>query len=89
LAEQSGCLSCHSTDGSKLVGPTWKGLYKSEVLLADGTTVEVDDDYLHRAIEDPGAEIVQGFPDIMPKNFKDQLTPEQIKLIVEYVESVK
>lgn len=89
LAQQYGCLSCHSVDGSTSVGPTWKGLYESEVLLADGTTVEVDDDYLRRAIEDPGAEIVQGFPDIMPKNFKDQLTPEQIGLIVEYIESVK
>ncbi len=89
LAEQYGCLSCHSVDGSTLVGPTWKGLYESDVPLADGTTVEADDDYLHRSIEDPGVEIVQGFPDIMPKNFKDQLTPEQIKLIVEYVESVK
>ncbi|MFQ5341831.1 MAG: cytochrome c oxidase subunit II [Anaerolineae bacterium] len=89
LAQEYGCLGCHSIDGSPSVGPTWKGLYESEVPLADGTTVEVDDDYLHRAIEDPGAEIVQGFPDIMPKNFKDQLTPEQIKLIVEYVESVK
>ncbi len=89
LAEQYGCLSCHSIDGSPSVGPTWKGLYESEVPLADGTTVEADDDYLHRSIVDPGAEIVAGFPDIMPKNFKDQLTEEQIHLLVEYVESVK
>lgn len=89
LAEQYGCLACHSTDGSPSVGPTWLGLYESEVPLADGTTVEADDDYLHRSIVDPGAEIVAGFPDIMPKTFLDQLTEEQIHLIVEYVESVK
>ncbi|RME47862.1 MAG: cytochrome c oxidase subunit II [Chloroflexi bacterium] len=89
LAEKYGCLSCHSVDGSKLVGPSWKGLYKSEVPLTDGTTVKADDDYLHRSIVDPGAQVVQGFPDIMPKNFEEQLTPKEIKLIVEYIESLR
>lgn len=42
-----GCVSCHSIDGSRLVGPTWKGLFGSQVaVLAEGKekTVTVDDD---------------------------------------------
>ena len=31
LAKEKGCLSCHSLDGSKGIGPTFKGLYNSRV----------------------------------------------------------
>ncbi|MGQ0591204.1 MAG: redoxin domain-containing protein, partial [Gammaproteobacteria bacterium] len=62
VAEQRGSLSCHSTDGASGVGPGWKGLAGSEAQLADGRTVVRDRDYLARAILDPDAEIVAGYP---------------------------
>ena len=37
---QNGCGACHSMDGSKLTGPTWRGLFGSQVKLSDGTTVD-------------------------------------------------
>ena len=42
VAELMGCVACHSTDGSMLgkVGPTWKGLFGSEVALAGGHITE-------------------------------------------------
>ncbi len=30
LYSEIGCNSCHSVDGSKTTGPTWKGMWKSE-----------------------------------------------------------
>jgi cytochrome c oxidase subunit 2 len=65
-----GCVACHSLDGSKLVGPTWKGLFGSKVtVLVDGKETEVtaDDDYLKRSIHHPPREIVKGFAPQMPK----------------------
>ncbi len=59
LAEQRGCLTCHSTDGAKGVGPSWKG--GTEVELSDGRKVPRDRDYLARAILDPDAEITAGY----------------------------
>jgi cytochrome c oxidase subunit 2 len=59
-----GCVSCHTTDGSKLVGPTWKGLYGSHVtVVADGHEVDLtaDEDYLKRSIRHPPKEVVKGF----------------------------
>ncbi len=88
-AQQSGCTACHSSDGSTLVGPTWKGLFSSEVPLQDGSTPVADEDYLRRSIVDPGAQIVQGFPDVMPKNYQEQLSQEQIQAIVEYIKSLR
>ncbi len=59
LAEQRGCLNCHSTDGAKGVGPSWKG--GTEVELSDGRKVPRDRDYLARAILDSDAEITAGY----------------------------
>ncbi len=88
-AQQFGCLACHSVDGTKLVGPSWKGLFGHEVTLEDGTTVTADEAYLLNSIVDPGAQIVRGYPNVMPATYKDQLTPEQIQAIIEYIKSLR
>jgi len=65
-----GCVACHSIDGSKLVGPTWKGLYGSKlVVVAEDkeTTATADEDYLRRSIAHPPKEVVKGFAQEMPK----------------------
>jgi cytochrome c oxidase subunit 2 len=66
LAESYNCASCHSVDGSRSTGPTWDGIWGEQVELADGTRVEVDDDYVRRSITDPAAQVVDGFSPIMP-----------------------
>ena len=65
-----GCVSCHTTDGSKLVGPTWKGLFGSQVaILTDGkeSTVTADEEYIKRSISHPPKDVVKGFKPQMPK----------------------
>ncbi len=89
VAQKYGCVGCHSVDGSKMVGPTWKGLFGKEETLSDGTTVTVDEEYLRRSILDPGAEIVKGYPDVMPKNFKDQLSEGDIEALIAYIKTLK
>jgi cytochrome c oxidase subunit 2 len=82
------CLACHSADGSQLVGPTWKGLYGSEEELEDGSTVFVDDAYIHESIVDPLVKITKGYPPSMPP-FGDILTDEQIADIIEFIKSLQ
>jgi cytochrome c oxidase subunit 2 len=53
LTQQFACRSCHSIDGSALVGPTWKGLYGDQEQ-PDGTSILVDDAYIFESIRDPG-----------------------------------
>ncbi|RMH04807.1 MAG: cytochrome c oxidase subunit II [Planctomycetota bacterium] len=60
------CSSCHSTDGSKIVGPSFKDLYLSERELEDGSTVTADEDYLRRSILQSTAQVVKGFSPAMP-----------------------
>ena len=56
-----GCQGCHTLDGTKSAGPTFKGLYGSQEKLADGTTAKADDTYLLEAITDPDKQIVVGY----------------------------
>jgi cytochrome c oxidase subunit 2 len=87
MASEQGCLSCHSTDGSQLVGPTWSGLFGSQRQLEDGSTVVADEDYLRKSILDPEAQVVAGYPMIMP-NAYDFLAQEDIDAVIAYIESL-
>ncbi|RPI34644.1 MAG: cytochrome c oxidase subunit II [Chloroflexota bacterium] len=89
LAQQFGCLACHTTDGSPMVGPTWEGVFGEQVELQDGSTVTVDEVYLHESIVDPSEKIVAGFNDIMPKTFDEQMTDEQIADVIAFIKSLK
>lgn len=77
-----GCVSCHTTDGARSEGPTWKGLYGSTATLADGSTTTVDEAYLRRAITDPQAEVAMGYPTAMPSI---EVTPTQVDRLVAYI----
>ena len=61
----TNCVACHTTDGTKKVGPALNGLYGKQEQLADGTSVKVDDNYLRESITLPAAKIVAGYPPAM------------------------
>ena len=60
------CMACHSTDGSPLVGPSFKGLFGSERELEGGTTITADEAYIKDSLANPMAKVAKGFPPAMP-----------------------
>ena len=66
LAQDVGCLSCHSTGTTDGLGPGLGGIWGTERQLDDGRTVVVDDAYLRRSVLEPDADVVAGFQPIMP-----------------------
>ena len=82
IANTSGCASCHGADGSGGVGPTFIGLYGSQVTLAGGSTVVADDEYLRRSITDPAAEQVEGYTLMMPVT---NLSDDDIEAVLVYI----
>jgi cytochrome c oxidase subunit II len=85
----ASCMGCHSTDGSSKSGPTWKGLAGSQVTLADGRTVTADDAYLQRSIQDPGADVVKGYPDTMKLAIsKGSISDADAKALVAYMKTL-
>ncbi len=88
LAVRNGCTGCHSVDGTRSTGPTWFGLYGSQVPLNDGSTVLADDAFIKESILDPNAKIVAGFPSpsLMPRY---EFTDEEIANIIAYIQTLK
>jgi cytochrome c oxidase subunit 2 len=84
------CLSCHSLDGSAMVGPSLKGLYgrTQTVLMPDGKELKatVDDAYLEKSIREPAAEIAKGYPPAMPEN---QLSGDDLRRVLEFIKALK
>lgn len=89
LAQASGCIACHSTADKRVVGPPWGGLYGSEVKLADGGTVSVDEAYLIESIFAPNAKIVAGYPTGMMPSYNGILSNDDANAIVEYIRSLE
>ncbi|WP_211359410.1 c-type cytochrome [Fodinibius salinus] len=86
IASANACESCHSTDGSRLVGPTWKNLYGNERALENGETVVADEEYLRESIVEPGAKIAKGFPPSMVPY--DHLSDSKINSLIAYIKSL-
>jgi cytochrome c oxidase subunit II len=83
------CIGCHSLDGSKMTGPTWKGLYGRNETFADGSSGIADDNYLKESILNSNAKIVQGYPANNMPSFQGQLTDEDVTAVIEFIKTVK
>ncbi len=83
------CIGCHSLDGSRVVGPTFKGLWGRSEEMADGQKVTVNEDYVRESILDPNAKIVKTFPSGVMPVFKGQVTDEDITAIIEFIKTIK
>ncbi|MEZ4397087.1 MAG: cytochrome c oxidase subunit II [Candidatus Krumholzibacteriia bacterium] len=82
-----GCNVCHSSDGRRLAGPTYKGLFGHEVKLRDGSTVIADEDYIRNSILDPQGQVVEGFDPVMP-TFQGRINDKEITVIIAYIKSL-
>ncbi len=81
------CNTCHSVDGSKLNGPSFKGMYGTKTTLVDGTEVTRDVPYLVESIRDPAAKMVKGYKPLM--NPYKNLDERNMQALIEFIKSVK
>jgi cytochrome c oxidase subunit 2 len=92
ILQRNACVSCHSTDGSKIVGPSFKGLFGNKhMVITDGKEREVtaDEAYITSSILDPNKDVVKGFNQGLMKSYKGVLKDDEIKSVIEYLQSIK
>ncbi len=85
------CNACHSTDGTRLIGPGFQNLWGRETTVTiDGTTkvVQVDEAYVRESIVNPQLAIVEGYEQVPMANFSAILTSEQTDRLVDYLKSL-
>jgi len=86
--ENRGCQTCHSLDGTRGQGPSWKGIYGQVHHMADGSDIKVDENYIRESILEPQAHVVAGFEPVMP-TFKGLLRDREILGAIEYIKTLK
>jgi mono/diheme cytochrome c family protein len=86
-----GCQGCHTTDGSKSTGPSFKGLYGRTTKLTNGQTVTADPAYLLESIRDPDKQIVKGYaPGIMSSAIKPgSVSVADAKALIAFIKTLK
>jgi cytochrome c oxidase subunit II len=86
--ENAGCATCHSLDGSRGQGPSWKGIFGKTHTFADGTSGVADENYIRQSVLEPNAKVVQGFEPVMP-TYKGLLRDRQVLGVIEYIKQLK
>jgi cytochrome c oxidase subunit 2 len=92
------CSNCHSVDGSKVIGPSWKGLFvkdasgaivggKREVTVGgQKQEITVDEAYITESIKKPEAKKATGFENQTMTQF--DLDDRKIKGMIEYMKTL-
>jgi cytochrome c oxidase subunit II len=87
LYKIKGCNSCHSVDGSRNVGPSWKDLYGKTETFSDGSTALVEPNYLRESILEPGKKIVATYPNQM-QSYQNRINEQQLEAIFAYMRTI-
>jgi cytochrome c oxidase subunit II len=88
VLKRNACLGCHSLDGTPMTGPTFKGLFgRRSPLVRNGVVehVEMNEEQIAIAINEPSRDVVQGYPPMT----KVQVTPDEIGTIVQYLKTLQ
>ena len=86
------CAPCHSSDGTKLAGPSFKGLWgRQQTITRNGKTetIQVDEAYLLESIREPQAAVVKGYETVPMADFSGMLTKDQITKIIGHLKTFK
>jgi len=85
----NNCATCHSLDGSKVVGPSFKGIWGNKRNFEGGSEVVANADYIRESIINPQAKIVKGYTAQNMNSFAGQFDEKQLGHIIEFLKTVK
>lgn len=88
LYRSKACFTCHSIDGTGSIGPTFMGAFGDEVILADGSKITADENYVRESILNPRAKLVIGYQPVMP-TYQGKLKDREVDALVAYIKSLR
>ena len=76
------CSTCHTVDGSTLVGPSLKGFSAVAGTRVEGMSAA---DYARNSIMQPASYVVSGFANLMYGQYAQQLSPQETADLIAYI----
>jgi cytochrome c oxidase subunit 2 len=89
ILREKGCLGCHTTDGTAKVGPTFLGFFGRKVSVSTNgkdRSIVADEEYIRKSIMHPKADIVKGYPAVMPEI---PLEEKEMHSVIDYLKTLK
>jgi cytochrome c oxidase subunit 2 len=87
LYKKYACSTCHSVDGTRITGPSWKGIWGKQEATSAGT-IKIDENYIRESILIPTAKVVNGYQPVMP-SYTGILKDKDIEAITAYIKTIK
>ncbi len=84
-----GCATCHEASISNLFRPVGPALDRAGTFGSKRVPGMSAEEYLLQSITDPGAYLVTGYPDSMPRGLANDLSSEDLAALVAYLASLK
>jgi cytochrome c oxidase subunit 2 len=92
ILKDQGCNACHSSDGTKIIGPSYLGIWgKPAVVVRNGqdVTVIVDSAYVRKSVYDPNSEVVKGYQKGLMQSYEKSVSEKDIAKIIEYLKTLE
>lgn len=87
LYSQYGCAGCHEMHSAG-PAPSLHNLFGHPVVLANGSTVTADENFIRKSILNPGSNPVKGYaPNVMPV-YEGQINEEDLLDLLVYIKSL-
>ena len=86
IGSNVGCITCHSLDGSELVGPTMQGIGARAGKEVQGQSAE---QYIRNSIVEPNAHAPEGYSVGVMPSYKGVASDTQLNDLVAYLLSLK
>ena len=89
LYSSKACAGCHSADGTRVVGPTFKAAWGASREIEGGSKATVDENYVRESILNPNAKVAAGYPAGVMPTFAGQLSDDDVKALIEFIKTLK
>ena len=91
LYSKKACITCHTLDGSPLVGPSYlqtSQMWGQERVFDDGSSATIDDNYIRNSILEPQSQIVAGYQGVMP-TYQGLLNDRELDALIAFLKTLK
>ena len=91
LYSKKACNTCHTLDGTALVGPSYlqtSQMWVQERVFDDGSSAIIDENYVRSSILEPQTQIVAGYQGVMP-TYQGLLNDRELDALIAFLKTLK